>query len=299
MPRKIYISPDSDAVGLQGFFPHATELEHDNVARHMVIGDKTLFEGCGYATHDEASLIQLIARKNRGLWLEIGAHTGWTTANIAYPGNKVMSVEPEFKKAMYNKTGDAINFFSRFIENVGGAIGIEQITIESPHQIEQDLGEKFNLRHVYPLGEMSWDCLPRYAERLNGRVVGAFIDGEHCPPFPLVDSMLTAPFLAESACVIYHDAIGSPVVAGVHWMAEWMQRNGRKNVTVRRYMTPQFLTVVACGDIELPAHQPDPTVDWFSYSQQIDREVEASLNKDFETWRAYAKGWARSPLDSW
>lgn len=297
MPRKIY-RYHQDSPDLTGHFKHATELDHDNCIKHQVLGDTSLFEGCGYATHDEASLIYQIAQRNRGLWLEIGAHTGWTSAHMALPGNRVISVEPEFKRAMYNRTKDANVFFSRYIENVGSVIGIENIVISSPEMIETDLAEPLK-PFVYPVGEMSWDCLPRYAERLNGRVTGVFIDGEHEPPFPVVDAMLAAPFMGENSLAIFHDAIGSPVVAGVHWLANWLQNAGRKNVVIRRYLTPQFLTVVTCGNIDLPSHQPDPSFDWSSYAAQIDRDVEASLNKDFESWRTYAKGWTRRPLSSW
>lgn len=294
--RKVYTSGQTP--DLTSHFKHATELEHDNCVKHQVLGDKSLFEGCGYATHDEASLIYQLAMLNKGLWLEIGAHTGWTTAHMALPGNRVISVEPEFKRAMYNRTNDANAFFSRYIENVGSVIGIENIVISSAQMIEDDLTHPLR-SFVYPLGELSWDCLPKLAERLNKRVTGAFIDGEHVPPFPIVDAMLVAPFLGENSLVVFHDAIGSPVVAGVHWLVNWMQQNGRSNVQVRRYMTPQFLTVVTCGTVQVPEHQPDATFDWTRYAQQIDREVEASLNKDFERWRTYATGWTRRPLDTW
>jgi len=289
-------------------FAHAKPLAHVNACQHTVYGDPSLFEACGYCTHDEAAILFTLASALRGPWLEIGSHTGWGTVHLAAPGNPVIALEPEFKTARYNRTADASVFFRRFRQNVSECLGAH--AVEPLQDRIEDINVFFEnvVLHreptalVQPHGEGSWDCMPQLALRLNGRFAGIFVDGEHEPPFPLVDAMLAAPLLAENSFTVFHDAIGSPVVAGALWLSNWLKTRNRRTRT-RRFRTPQFLTVVASGtavdvlnDIK---HDPDPAFDWDRYDKQIDSEVTESLNKDYARWQDYARGWTRRPFSEW
>lgn len=291
---KVYRS-SLDVPDLQPFFPHAKPLAHVNCAQHTVLGDPEIFESCGYITHDEAVLLYQIAKNNTGLWLEIGSHTGWSTAHLAKAGNTVIALDPEFSAPHYNKTINADLFRQRFIENVGGVIGTENVL---PFVRGLDLSKPTVNPKVYMVGAASWDCLPALAATMPGQFKGVFVDGEHHPPLPMVDAMLVAPLLSSKDSVaVFHDAIGAPVVAAVLWLRDYMAKLN-PSTRLQRYFTPQCLSCVAVGGIMFPDHTPDPDFDWAAHYRYQDRAASAALVERYERWRLYSLGFTRMPFDS-
>ena len=143
-----------------------------------------LYKKCGMWTHDEAAILHRCVERAPGRapgsWVDIGAHTGWTTAHIGTAAKDVIAVEPMFSVA---------EFWTRFKEN----------------QIEgQKIGE-FHGRS------------DQYFRSARGRVekAGFVIDGDHEPGKPLEDAKGAC---AKSDLVIFHDFIGLPVREAVQYL---------------------------------------------------------------------------------
>lgn len=184
-------------------------------------------------TDDEAAILWNISRMNRGLWLEIGSHTGWSTVHIA-DSNKVMALEPEFGHPIFNKTNEAFMFIRRFLQNV--------------HKAKVE-------KNVMPFALKSEDFLPRYHGK---KFRGVLVDGNHDDPFPKQDAEMILPHLEPSAVVVFHDYIGKPVQNALEWL---LTRGFKKRV----YRTPQLLGIAYRGNVSLPDHVPDPSFEWNNF----------------------------------
>jgi hypothetical protein len=285
---------------LEPYFKHATPIDYRNLAGHTSLHDNELFAGCGYATHDEAAILYYLARLFPGIWIEIGAHTGWTSSHLAAGEAIVLAFEPEFTHAGYNRTGSCEKFFARYMENtqaVGKDYGFGVHTMVSPdfsgREVMTEAGPIVGtaimaLRQtshggaIIPVGRKSQDILRNLAFK-GLPIAGVFIDGEHEPPFPLLDTMLA---LNLGASVIaYHDAIGSPVQAGMMYAEE-------HGYSRHVFHTPQFVGV-ACRDVEglrkvrALGHRPDASVDWVSYTHHLqwnDRDLYTKWKADAQKW---------------
>lgn len=187
-----------------------------------------IYKKCGLFTRDEAAILYTIAASIGGRWLDIGAHTGWTTAHLIAAGCKVVAVEPMLRLD---------HWLQRFEQNLDADCfwdGLEESTW---------------LRSDEYMREMS---------RLDGPRVfdGVVIDGDHNHPCPLTDATLAATLVEPGRSVILlHDAIGGPVWRGIeHLMSAGYQ--------CHMYMTPHLIACCYKGDWTPPKHEPDPAVPW-------------------------------------
>ena len=183
-----------------------------------------LYKNCGLWTHDEAAILFNVAKSMPGFWLDIGAHTGWTTAHIyaglkasGKPGAKVVPVDPMFAVA---------EFEARFYENNpdfrAGACAPR--TSAEYFRRHLDMGDDFT---------------------------GVCIDGDHEPGEPLADAQNAATCLQSTGVIILHDFVGKPVRDA----AVWLMMNGFK---CRVYFTPHMVALCWRGEFVPPNHDPDP-----------------------------------------
>ena len=140
-----------------------------------------IYKNCGMWTHDEAAILYNVSARTNGDWVDIGAHTGWTTAHIGL-ANPVIAVEPMLCD---------LDFALRFVENVG----------------EMRLGEFHGRSDEY------FASAAGKKER-----VGFCIDGDHEPGKPLEDARGAVQHLAQDGVIIFHDFIGKPVREAVQWL---------------------------------------------------------------------------------
>jgi len=191
---------------------------------HDALSDRDFDPDCGYITHDEAALLYNIARLMSGAWLEVGSHTGWSTAHIAIAGCTVVGLDPQFRNP---------HFFLRTYENLKAVGAVNRVILTA------DTTEGY------------------FAEPKNRsmKFCGAFIDGNHDSPWPLNDAKTILPHLEDRAVVVFHDFIGRPIRDGVRFLI-------REGFRFHIYNTPQFLAVCWRGEFSPPIHYPDPSVDW-------------------------------------
>lgn len=232
--KKVYRS-NIACPSLAAAFPYAKPINPGNTMKHVSLCDPELFPGCGYATHDEAAIISACVLPGSNA-LEIGSHTGWTTAHIALRAHQLTALDPEYGSASFNLTKDHELFLHRTKNNLAR---MKKIHHDSTCTIA-----------LY--GEKSQDFIARYAAEKFDFV---FIDGEHEPPFPENDAKLVLPHLADNAVVVFHDFMGWPVQMGVKYLVS-------QGFRFRFYKTPQFLAVCWRGMFVPPDHTPDPLFDW-------------------------------------
>ncbi len=156
----------------------------DKAADDPVFG---IYKRCGFWTTVEASILHSCASQVKGSWLEIGSHTGWTTAHIAEPGNQVAAIDP-----MYAND----EFRARALENLTNCGVADRVAL---CVATSDL--YFVIAHK-----------ERYA--------GVCIDGNHDSPHPLRDAQNAHAVLENRGVILFHDAKGQPVLDGVAWLIE-------------------------------------------------------------------------------
>ena len=139
-----------------------------------------IYKDCGFWTHDEAAILYNVALRTEGTWVDIGAHTGWTTAHIGMT-NPVIAVDPLLADA---------DFWLRFKQNITGSI--------------KRLGEFHSTSAVFFKDVKVRDC------------VGVCIDGDDEPGEPLKDARGALKLGAE--VIIFHDFIGQPVREAVGYL---------------------------------------------------------------------------------
>lgn len=241
------------------YFKHAIPYKsHPNPAHHLVLCDPELSAGCGYVSRDEGAILWECARRTLGLVpagatariVEIGSHTGWSTAHLAaHEGVHVDAIEPEFSRVAFNATGSPLQFLNRCRANLE-AWGV--------------------LDRVTPHGTTSQEFLP---QQPSGGYVGAFVDGEHEPPFPANDAAMVIPRMAESCFIAFHDVLGWPVQNGVKVCID-------AGFKWRLYKTPQLMAVCWRGDFVPPDHTPDPLFNWDNW---INRSLRFEIDLDTQS----------------
>lgn len=164
-------------------FPHTAELI---VNGHATLHDVDFDTSCGYVSIDEARILWFLALAFPGVWVEIGSHTGFSGAHIAAAGVELFALDPAYHDSAFR---------ARAVENWTRA------------------GVRHRIRDI-PGSSRDW--LPG----LGVTIDGAFVDGDHDAPAPLLDAQLLLPHLAEHAVVVFHDAVGQPVLDAVEWLAE-------------------------------------------------------------------------------
>lgn len=141
-----------------------------------------LYKRCGLWTMDEAAVLYECAVRHPGRWLDLGCHTGWTSAHQAAAGCQVIAVDNMLPVEAFAR---------RFHENTA----------------EWDIGpfagttEEF-FRAVDP----------------SARFRGVVIDADHERPWPLLDAQKGLMHLEDDGLILFHDFIGRPVREAVEWL---------------------------------------------------------------------------------
>jgi hypothetical protein len=199
---------------------------------HSMIRDRDFDPRCGFLSHDEAAILYYAAKRAPGLWVDIGARTGWSAAHIAAAGRTVYAIDPEY--------GCNAAFLARTEENLR-ACGFDRCC-----KLQAATSEQFWRSVVSPTGSFTGIC----------------IDGNHDPPQPQRDAMWALPHLAATAVVVYHDLWGWPTCNGV----EFLREHGFQSKT---YNTPNGMALCWRGDFAPPEHVPDPKIDWKAQRKHI------------------------------
>jgi len=178
----------TDFPNLLPAFPHTAEfIVHGQTTLH----DIDFQPSCGYVSVQEARLLWQAARDFPGTWCEVGSHTGWSGAHIAYGLDDLgdlVAIEPQF---VY------LDFFKRARDNWHRA-GVDPF--------------------IYPVAALGKDYFAGCVETFSG----GFIDGDHSPGKPLEDARMLMPHLADRSVVLFHDGVGEPV----HEAASYMRHQG-------------------------------------------------------------------------
>lgn len=193
----------------------------DRPASDPVFG---LYKNCGLWTQDEAAILYQCALQRRGLWVDLGCHTGWTSAHIAEAGCETWAVDNMLPVE---------SFYKRFLENTS-SWGINSYAGTTAQFFES----------IAPAMEAS----------VRG-FSGVVIDADHEHPWPLQDAQKALEHLEESGVILFHDFIGRPVRTAV----EYLMAAGFR---CRVYWTAHMVACCWRGDFVPPVHSPLPGIDW-------------------------------------
>lgn len=205
--------------------PHSMGIEvasdwADKPADDPVFG---LYKKCGLWTMDEAAILYNCAARAWGTWLDIGMHTGWTTAHVAESADVVIAIDPMRR---------VDEFAARGNENLR-----EYVNVASSF----DTSDEFFAHREKP---GSWVAFS-----------GVCIDGDHDRPCPMNDARNSAKHLADTGVILLHDAWGAPVFEA----AIWLMDNGFK---ARFYDTVHGVICCWRGDFVPPNFNPLFGINW-------------------------------------
>ncbi len=180
-----------------------------------------IYKQCGMWTHDEAAILFNVARTFPRIWLDIWAHTGWTTLHINVAArNWAYPVEPMHQVAEFRK---------RFCDNIRW-------------NLDQWCG-----------ADMYSDAYFAVLSAAGPFADAVCIDGGHADGQPQRDAQNAAKHLTPTGVIIFHDGVGRPVREAV----QWLMGQGFK---ARAYFTPYLVMLCWRGDFTPPDHVPDPIV---------------------------------------
>lgn len=181
-----------------------------------------IYKRCGMLTHDEGAIVAACVQRYPGTWLDLGAHTGWSSwfmrlgTSAVYPIDPMFSI-PEFK----HRWARNHDVDKNWIDRNGAAL----TSTEYFHE-----------------------------KRGSGKFIdGILIDGDHSEGKPLEDAQNAARHLADTGVIMLHDGVGRPVREAV----EWLMAHG---FNARAYFTPHLVFCCWRGDFTPPDHVPDPIV---------------------------------------
>lgn len=239
----IYQSNIPQSAMIHAAFSDARELPNANPMGHAVLCDPRFNEKVGYMSHDEAAILREIANCMRGMWCDIGSHTGWTAAHLLSGGaTEVDMIDPEYGHPYFNKTMDPAAFRRATETNL------------------RECGFDAARHLLVQCKSAEWMAMPD-----DFTYVGVCIDGEREPPFPLIDAMMARVRLKpQGGVIVFHDYLGGPVRQATDYLVH--EHDFRRKV----YRTPQLLAV--CWNhptFEPPDHTPDPAFDWDRWLNQI------------------------------
>lgn len=182
-----------------------------------------LYKRCGLWTHDEAAILWNVAESlhGGGDWLDIGAHTGWTTIHMTAGAGMVHAMDPMLRLQ---------GFSDRFEEN---------------------LDSRWSA-----IADVSWLKSREYFVSVANpwRFDGICIDGDHEPGEPLADAQNAAKRLHHDGVILFHDFIGQPVREAV----AWLRTQGFRD---RVYFSPHMVAVCWRDESWTPPdHVPDPNL---------------------------------------
>lgn len=187
------------------------------------------YKNCGLWTMDEAAILYNVAQRMDGFWLDIGAHSGWTSAHIrAATDSYVDAVDPMFAVE---------EFLDRFTENTAHCLACIDI-----HAMTSKMFFDFRYAIEHPYS-------------------GVCIDGDHEPGKPLEDAMHARAHLHPDGVIILHDFMGQPVQEAALWLMD-------HGFQCRIYDTPHMLACTWRGEFSPPDHVPDQAIDWAEIRQR-------------------------------
>lgn len=244
-PEGDYLSRP-DAYDLRPHFKHLHWRVMPHSQGHLVASDwadqdetgpYAFYKNCGLWTRDEASILMDAALKTGGEWVDIGAHTGWTSKHINWGTNRaVLCVDPMLKEP---------EFRARWAANTNfpGDWGFGETAIS------------FFTSEVM------------YNSSITFR--GFCIDGDHELGEPLKDAKHALDYLAPSGTIVFHDGIGRPVREAVTFLLN----NGFK---ARCYFSPHLVFVCWRGDFQPMDHTPDPRINWEPHLREMRKDFDFS-----------------------
>lgn len=195
MTEGINYRSNLEAPDLRPYFKHTWERVTPQSYGHLVLSDfydkladDPVFAEwrniCGFWTLDEAAILYNCARQVKGLGLDVGSHTGWTSAYLIVAGcEEVDCVDPMYANA---------DFRYRTQGNLR--------TMDNLILCAQTADEFFEMQ-----GED-----PEY------NVV--VIDGNHSTPCPLRDAQNAASHLYPGGIILLHDYRGEPIKEAYRWL---------------------------------------------------------------------------------
>lgn len=259
------ITPEGDylsnlsAPDLRRYFKHLHWRKMGHSMGHLVASDWAdkadddpvfgLYKKCGLWTRDEAAILWNCAHMTPSKWLDIGCHTGWTSAYIAAGCGgiadwwRVECVDPLFYPCMV-RDGDASPFMERFALNARAC----------------QMSDWWSAN-----GYTSAEFFNQAKEGLVWN--GICIDGDHEPGKPLEDAQNAVKHLSETGVILLHDGIGAPVREAV----TWLMNNGFK---ARCYWTPHIVFCCWRGDFSPVDHVGDPRINWVPHIQQMKKDFD-------------------------
>jgi len=230
--RYDYVAPGIQDPGLLHTFTHLSATDPSRVAwpylrrevPHLWRTDsRSVKPNIGVLSLDEAVLLHAAALPFRGhRGLEIGCHLGFSTAHLVKAGLVLDVIDPMLGQYEH-------------IENV-----VATLECSTP--------------------EGTWYLHAGYSPMLVETVSRAghdepwsfaFIDGLHESGAPTADAKAVAPFMADTAAVMFHDLACPDVANGLRALADigWH---------IRVYETMQIMGIAWRGDYIPPTHSADP-----------------------------------------
>lgn len=179
---------------LTPYFPHLDVRPMRHSYGHSVPSDWAdkaeddpqfaLYKNCGLLTHDEVAILWNIAERMPGFWLDIGSHTGWSTAHIASAtGRSVLGIDPMYGVA---------EFLDRAQSNT----------------------------KAFPVYYRNHTSRVFFRAFRDMRFSGVMIDGDHTEGEPLLDAQSALGRLNAEGVIVFHDFIGKPVRDAVAYLID-------------------------------------------------------------------------------
>lgn len=244
-PEGDYLS-NPQAYDLRPHFKHLHWRTMGHSQGHLVASDwadqdasgpYAFYKNCGLWTRDEASILMETALRTGGEWVDIGAHTGWTSKHINWGTNReVICIDPMLKESAFHE---------RFFDNTGFPWAWAHF----------GTSEEFFTDYSYSPEAMTWR--------------GFCIDGDHEPGEPLKDAQNALKHLAPSGTIILHDGLGAPVREAVTFLLN----NGFR---ARMYKTPHVVFCCWRGDFSPVDHVSDPRIDWTPHLREMKKDFDLS-----------------------
>ena len=182
-----------------------------------------IYKRCGCWTEEERGILFQIALHFQGQWLDLGSHTCITTAYIAAAGNPVIAVDPMYRVEEFEHRA---------------SLNLETVGMSERVMLVAGTADEF------------------FGNPVPNLFVGASVDGDHCHPCPMNDSLNAHRCLTDNGVIILHDAFGEPVYSAARALMDMGYR-------ARFYSTCHGL--IACTrsrDFVFPEHTPDPRINW-------------------------------------